>query len=183
VGAMVPLLNPIGGDAPGPAPPTWCLALAIVAAAGYDLTMRGTRFGLELRVLGASPRAAEPSGIRGKATIIRVLLVSGSIAGLTGLQDVLAGDDPMTLDGIGGYGLTAIAVALLGRNSGLGVVAAALLFSCLDQAGFGIGRGTDVPREVTVILQGVLFLTTVVAYQLARRLTDRRRLEDRDGRA
>jgi general nucleoside transport system permease protein len=183
VGSMVPFFNTIGFDPRGPAPPTWGFVLAIVAAAVYALTVRRTRFGFELRVLGTSPRAAEPSGIRSNALIIKVMLVSGLLAGLTGLQDVLATDGPMTLDDVRGYGLTAIAVALLGRNSGLGIVAAALLFSFLDRASFGIGLNTDVAREVTGILQGVIVLTVVIAYEVVRRMTDRRQLKDQDDRA
>jgi general nucleoside transport system permease protein len=76
---------------------------------------------------------------------------------------VLAIDDRMKLDYIRGYGFTAIAVALLGRNSGVGIVAAALLSSFLDRASTGMGLSTGVPKEVTFILQGVIILTIVVA--------------------
>jgi general nucleoside transport system permease protein len=183
VGSMVPFFNTIGFDPRGPAPPTWGFVLAIVAAAMYALTVRRTRFGFELRVLGTSPRAAEPSGIRSNALIIKVMLVSGLIAGLTGLLDVLATDGPMTLDDVRGYGLTAIAVALLGRNSGLGIVAAALLFSFLDRASSGIGLNTDVPKEVTTIMQGVIILTIVIAYGVVRRMTARRQLREQHDRA
>jgi ABC-type uncharacterized transport system permease subunit len=183
VGSMVPFFNSIGFDFRGSAPLTWFFVLAIVAAAVYALTVRRTRFGFELRVLGTNPRAAEPSGIRSNAMIIKVMLVSGAIAGLAGLQDVLAIDDRMKLDYIRGYGFTAIAIALLGRNSGLGIVAAALLFSFLDWASSGIGLYTDVPKEVTVILQGVIILTTVIAYELARRMTARGQLREQDERA
>jgi len=183
VGSMVPFFNTIGFDPRGPAPPTWGFVLAIVAAAVYALTVRRTRFGFELRVLGTSPRAAEPSGIRSNALIIKVMLVSGLIAGLTGLLDVLATDGPMTLDDVRGYGFTGIAVALLGRNSGAGIVAAALLFSFLDRASSGIGLNTDVPKEVTTIMQGVIILTIVIAYEVVRRMTARRQLREQHDRA
>jgi general nucleoside transport system permease protein len=171
------------GPTRDPASPTWLFALAIVAAAAYALTMRRTRFGFELRVLGANPRAAEPSGIRGKATIVKVMLMSGAIAGLAGLQDVLAVDDRGTLDDIRGYGFIAIAIALLGRNSGLGIVAAALLFSLLDQASSGIALHTEVPGEVTDVLQGAIILTSVIAFELVRRMTARRQLREQHDRA
>jgi ABC-type uncharacterized transport system permease subunit len=171
------------GPSRDPASPTWLLALAIVAAAAYALTMRRTRFGFELRVLGTNPRAAEPSGIGGKATIVKVMLMSGAIAGLAGLQDVLAVDDPITLDDIRGYGFIAIAIALLGRSSGLGIVAAAVLFSLLDQASSGIALHTEVPGEVTDVLQGAIILTSVIAFELVRRMTARRQLREQHDRA
>jgi general nucleoside transport system permease protein len=183
VGSMVPFFNSIGFDFRGSAPLTWFFVLALVGAVAYALTVRRTRFGFELRVLGTNPKAAEPAGIRSNAMILKALLLSGAIAGLAGLQDVLAIDDRMKLDYIRGYGFTAIAVALLGRNSGLGIVAAALLFSFLDRASTGIGLNTDVPKEVTFILQGVIILTIVVAYEIVRRLAARRQLREQHERA
>jgi ABC-type uncharacterized transport system permease subunit len=183
VGSMVPFFNSIGFDFRGSAPVTWFFVLAIVAAALYALTVRRTRFGYELRVIGTNPRAAEPSGIRSNSMILRAMLLSGAIAGLVALQDVLGIDDRMKLDYIRGYGFTGIAIALLGRNSGLGIVAAALLFSFLDRAKGGIGLNTDVPSEVTTIMQGVIILTIVIAYEVVRRMTARRQLREQHERA
>jgi ABC-type uncharacterized transport system permease subunit len=70
VGSMVPFFNSIGFDFRGSAPVTWLFVLAIVAAILYALTVRRTRFGFELRVLGTNPRAAEPAGIRSNAMIL-----------------------------------------------------------------------------------------------------------------
>jgi ABC-type uncharacterized transport system permease subunit len=92
---------------------------------------------------------------------------------------VLAIDDRMKLDYIRGYGFTAIAVALLGCNSGVGIVAAALLSSFLDRASTGMGLSTGVPKEVTFILQDVIILTIVVAYEVVRRLAARGQLRER----
>jgi simple sugar transport system permease protein len=183
VGSMVPFFNSIGVDFRGSAPVTWFFVLAIVAAVLYALTVRRTRFGFELRVLGTNPRAAEPSGIRSNAMIMKAMLLSGAIAGLVALQDVIGIDDRMKLDYIRGYGFTGIAIALLGRNSGAGIVAAALLFSFLDRASSGIGLNTDVPKEVTTIMQGVIILTIVIAYEVVRRMTARRQLREQRDRA
>jgi general nucleoside transport system permease protein len=92
---------------------------------------------------------------------------------------VLAIDDRMKLDYIRGYGFTAIAVALLGCNSGVGIVAGALLSSFLDRASTGMGLSTGVPKEVTFILQDVIILTIVVAYEVVRRLAARGQLRER----
>jgi len=183
VGSMVPFFNSIGFDFRGSAPVTWFFVLAIVAAVLYALTVRRTRFGFELRVLGTNPRAAEPSGIRSNSMLLKAMLLSGAIAGLVALQDVIGIDDRMKLDYIRGYGFTGIAIALLGRNSGLGIVAAALLFSFLDRASSGIGLNTTVPKEVTTIMQGVIILTIVIAYELVRRMTARRQLREQHDRA
>jgi simple sugar transport system permease protein len=180
---MVPFFNSIGFDFRGSAPVTWFFVLAIVAAVLYAFTVRRTRFGFELRVLGTNPRAAEPSGIRSNAMMLKAMLLSGAIAGLVGLQDVIGIDDRMKLDYIRNYGFTGIAIALLGRNSGLGIVAAALLLSFLDRASSGIGLNTNVPKEVTSIMGGVIIITIVIAYEVVRRMTARRQLREQHERA
>jgi general nucleoside transport system permease protein len=183
IGSMVPFFNSIGFNFRSSAPLSWLFAFALLAAVVYAVVVRRTRFGFELRVLGINPRAAEPAGIRANAMILKAMLISGAVAGLAGLQDVLAIDDRMKLDYVRGYGFTAIAIALVGRNSGLGVVAAALLFSFLDRGSSGIGLQTDVPKEVTQILQGVIILTIVIAYEVVRRLAARRQLREQHERA
>jgi general nucleoside transport system permease protein len=183
VGSMVPFFNSIGFNFRASSPVTWLFLLAVVGAAVYAFVVRRTRFGFELRVLGTNPRAAEPAGIRSNTMMLKAMLLSGAVAGLAGLQDVLGFDGYMKLDYVRGYGFTAIAIALIGRNTGLGIVAGALLFSYLDRASSGIGLNTGVPKEVTLILQGVIILTIVVAYELVRRAAARRQLKEAHERA
>lgn len=178
VGSMVPFLNSIGFDFRASLPITWLFVLALVAAAIYGFVIQRTRFGYEVRVVGTNPRAAEPSGIHVNAMFLKVMLISGAIAGLAGLQDVLGIEGFMKLDYVRGYGFTGIAIALLGRNTGIGIVAAALLFAFLDRSASGIGLQTEVPKEVTVILQGVILLTIVVAYSIVGRMAARTRLRE-----
>jgi general nucleoside transport system permease protein len=183
VGRMAGFFNSLGFNFRPSVPLTWFLVLALVAAVVYALTIRRTRFGYELRVLGTNPRAAEPSGIRTNAMFMKAMLLSGAVAGLVGLQEVLALEGVMKIDYVRGFGFAGIAIALLGRNSGLGIVAAALLFAFLDRSATGIELRTDVPSEVIIILQGVLILSIVVAFELVRRLAARRRLQETHERA
>jgi ABC-type uncharacterized transport system permease subunit len=183
VGRMAGFFNSLGFNFRPSVPLTWFFMFALVAAVAYALTIRRTRFGYELRVLGTNPRAAEPSGIRTNAMFMKAMLLSGAVAGLAGLQDVLGLEGVMKIDYVRGYGFAGIAIALLGRNSALGIVAAALLFAFLDRSATGIELRTDVPSEVTIILQGVLILSIVVAFELVRRLAARRRLEETHERA
>ena len=112
--------------------------------------------------------------------------VEGLRDGLTcliGLPDLLGSTHHYGTEFTAGLGFLGIAVALLGRNSGLGIVAGALLFSFLDRASSGIGLNTDVPKEVTTIMQGVIILTIVIAYEVVRRMTARRQLREQHERA
>jgi general nucleoside transport system permease protein len=57
------------------------------------------------------------------------------------------------------------------------------LFSYLDRAATGIGLRTEVPKELVTILQGVILLTIVIAFELSSRAAARRRLQEVQERA
>jgi simple sugar transport system permease protein len=77
-------------------------------------------------------------------------------------------------------GFNGITVAFLGRNHPAGIPLAAILIGMLSRGQDGIAVLTDLPTEILIILQGVLILTVVIAYELvSRRITRRRQQEVR----
>ena len=117
-----------------------------------------TTLGYEVRAVGFNPDAAAYGGINVKKNIIRAMAISGAFAGLAGAVDMLGYLYHTTqLDlPISQVGFLGIAVALLGRNSAVGVFFSALLFGGLL---FGTTHG----------LQGVV--NPVVTPELAGQLT------------
>jgi len=175
----------VGGmpGAPAPGALTWMLPLALLAVLAWWLAARFSRFGLKLRVLGMARHEALLAGVRPSITLATALLLSGAVAGLCGLQDALApggphaaaglaGGAPLDLDlaaGPGltyGYGLAGVAVALAGRGSPAGLVAAALAFPLLGQ----VAAAAHMPPQAAAILQGVALIAVLAATALARRL-------------
>jgi simple sugar transport system permease protein len=73
----------------------------------------------------------------------------------------------------GNYGFTGIAIALLGRNHPVGIAFGALLWAFLDVSAQILDL-TGVPREIIVIMQGVIVLSVVIAYEVTRRVKVRR---------
>lgn len=144
-------------------PPRIPLNLAFVAALAacglvYLLLWR-TRWGYELRATGANAAAAACGGIATGRQVVAAMALSGALAGLVGVHEVL-GYRYRYYDGFSaGLGFTGIAVALLGRNHPAGVVLAALLFGALTRGGLFVGIFSDhVSRDVVVVLQGVAVL-------------------------
>jgi simple sugar transport system permease protein len=74
-----------------------------------------------------------------------------------------------TLDFTTGLGFAGIAVALLGRNHPVGMAVAALLFGFLSSSAQILDL-KDVPKEIVGIMQGVILLSVVVAYEVVRRI-------------
>jgi general nucleoside transport system permease protein len=143
--------------------------LAVVAAAVYGMVMNRTRFGFELKASGLSPTAAAAGGVNAKKMIVVSLLVSGAVAGLVGMPEILGRDHAYTLNFAAGYGFAGIGIALLGRNHPVGIAFGSLLWAFLEKAK-GALDNEGVPREIATIMQGSIVLSVVVAYEIVKRM-------------
>jgi ABC-type uncharacterized transport system permease subunit len=145
--------------------------MVFVAAAlgvAYAFMLNRTRFGFELKASGESPTAAAAGGVDARRMVIVALLLSGAVAGLVGLPELLGRDYAYTLTSPQGYGFTGIAVALLGRNHPVGIALGALLWAFLDKSALALDN-VGVPREIVLIMQGSVVLSVIVAYEIVRR--------------
>jgi simple sugar transport system permease protein len=101
--------------------------------------------------------------------VIYSLLISGAVAGLVGMPQLLGGSTrSYSLDFPVGLGFTGIAIALLGRNNAIGMALSALLFAFLDSSSI-ILDFNGVSKEIVLIMQGTIVLSVVVVYELVRR--------------
>jgi len=157
------------------------ILVAALVGVLFHLFLTRTRVGYDLRATGLNPFAAEASGVDPKATVMRTMLLSGAVAGLIGLPEVLGDSYKYDLAFTRGLGFTGIAVALVGRNHPAGVAIGALLFGWLDSAAPILDVVGDTPREIVSILQGVVVLSAVVSYEVVNRV--RRSQEARDAAA
>jgi ABC-type uncharacterized transport system permease subunit len=118
-----------------------------------------TRYGYALRVVGQNEAAAIYGGISPARQIMIAMTISGALAGLVGLNEILGAQHRLILGFTGGYGFVGIAVALMGRNHPVGVILAALLFGALYQGGSELSF--DMPalsRDIVVVIQGLVIL-------------------------
>jgi ABC-type uncharacterized transport system permease subunit len=145
------------------------LLVAIVVGMVIAVLINRTRFGFDLRATGLSPSAATASGVNARGMVIKTMLLSGAIAGLIGLPDLLGENHLFGTQFTGGLGFLGIAVALLGRNTPVGIALAALLFAFLDRAALPL-QFADIPSSVVTIVQGTIVLAVVIANEIARRL-------------
>ncbi|HEY8416062.1 MAG TPA: ABC transporter permease [Thermaerobacter sp.] len=153
----------------------WFFPVALASAVLLYLLLWRTPFGFEVRAVGLNPEAARAAGIRVERVQLRAFLLSGAIAGLTGLSDLLGYFGYLDIDFPRGYGFTGIAVALLGANHPLGIVLASFLFAFLQRGGLGMQALADVPREVVTVMEGVIILTMLIVAAVGTRML--RRLE------
>jgi general nucleoside transport system permease protein len=118
-----------------------------------------TTWGYDLRATGANAAAADYGGIAVRRQIVLAMAISGGLAGMVGVNEVL-GYRYRYYDGFSdNYGFTGIAVALLGRNHPGGVIASALLFAVLARGGVPVDAFTEhVTKDIVQILQALIIL-------------------------
>ncbi|MDT3425909.1 simple sugar transport system permease protein [Paenibacillus forsythiae] len=143
------------------------LILALVAVVIYYLMIRFTRWGYELRIIGANPTAARYAGIHIKRHIIIVMLISGGLAGLAGMTEV-SGVSHKLMQGLSpGYGYTAIIVAWLAKLNPLGLVVTSVMFGGLIVGGFSV-QTIGLPSSISEMLQGAILFFLIAGDMVTR---------------
>jgi general nucleoside transport system permease protein len=144
--------------------------IAIGLGVGYHYLVNKSRFGYELRTSGLNPGAALAAGVNPKRMILTTMLISGAVAGLVGMPNLLQREHEFTQQFPFLLGFGGIAVALVGRQKAGGMAMAALLFAFLTRSAQSLTspptRGT---KEISQIMQGTMILAAVVAYEVVRR--------------
>ena len=156
---------------------SWLFPIAMVASGIVWFLFRRMRLGYEARVVGSSAGSARAGGIAIGGVQIKLFLISGALAGLTGMQQVLVERGALVQNYEAQLGFTGIAVAFLGQNNPIGIVFAAVLWAILSRGETALQLGTNLPREFVIILQGILIFSVVVVYQVAKRRLARRELQ------
>lgn len=170
------IFTALGFDAPGGIALQGFLVVAIAIGIFYYMLVKRTRFGFELRASGMNPGAARLSGVAPKKMVLTTMMISGGVAGMVGLSTMFGNLYAYTQDFPRNFGFTGIAVALLGRNSAVGMALGALLFGFMERSALILDL-EDTPKEVVQIMQGVVVLAVVVAYEVVNRMIERREVK------
>jgi len=161
---------------------------ALAALLVFWVVLNRTRTGFEVRAVGFNPEAARAAGISVGRNYVLVMAICGLFAGFAGSLDVLGWQFRVATNDIeiSQIGFLGIAVALLGRNTAVGVLFSALLFGALvtgtsvrnlDPTVFEPAKAVN----LTWIIQGLVVLLVsadilvVYLWRLRSRLRRRRR--------
>jgi ABC-type uncharacterized transport system permease subunit len=141
------------------------LFIALAALLVFWVILNRTTLGYEVRAVGFNPEAAAASGISVRRNYITVMAICGLFAGLAGAIDILGWQFRIATNDIqaNAIGFTGIAVALLGRNTAVGVLFSALLFGAMN-TGTSV-RNLDpavfepaLASNLTAVIQGLVVL-------------------------
>jgi len=136
------------------------LLFAFVIVILFVVIFRNSRWGYEIKVIGASERAARYAGMNIKRNMYIVMIMSGAICGLAGMAEVsgIAGRLQPSLSP--GYGYTAIIVAWLAKLNPVAIVFVALLFGVLQVGGYLV-QTYGVPASIAAMIQGAILFFVV----------------------
>ncbi|CDP50607.1 Predicted nucleoside ABC transporter, permease 1 c omponent [Devosia sp. DBB001] len=145
----------------GYAPVNVTIIFAIAALIGTYILIWHTKLGFAMRTLGKNPTASRYAGISNSKLIMITMTISGALAGLVAVNEVLGVQNRLVLDFPSGYGFVGIAVALMGRNHPIGIALAAMLFGALYQGGLELQFYMPaITREMIVVIQALVILFT-----------------------
>ncbi len=136
------------------------LLIAIAAAAVFAFLLWRTSLGYEIRAVGQSQKAARYAGVSVRRTIIVTMLIAGAFSGLAGAVQIAGVDHNLTDKYFSDTtGFDAIAVALLGLGSGVGIVLAAILFGALHAGGQVMQADAGISSNLVLILQALILFS------------------------
>jgi simple sugar transport system permease protein len=136
------------------------LVIALVALALFAFLLWRTSLGYEIRAVGQSQRAARYAGINVPRTVIVTMLIAGAFSGLAGAIQIAGVDHNLSDKYFNDTtGFDAIAVALLGLGSAVGILFASILFGALHAGGSVMQSDAGISSSLVQILQALILFS------------------------
>jgi simple sugar transport system permease protein len=124
-----------------------------------------TTFGYEIRMLGFNKRNARYGGINVRSTILKAIALSGGLAGLAGVIEVMGIHKKILLGFSANYGWDGIAVALIAQTNPLAVIPAGILMGAMRVGGRIMGLEHGIPLEmVRIVVAVILMFVTAIGF-------------------
>ena len=140
----------------------WGLIIGLVAALILWLMVRKTVLGFEIRAVGENKAAARFAGIPVDATMLKVALISGGLAGLAGVGEVAGVKGYLSSDLSPGFGYSGIVVAMLAGLSPIGTVVAAVFVAAVFVGADSMSRATGISSYIADLVVALSLLCVLV---------------------
>lgn len=147
------------------------IVFAAIAVLAMAVVMGRMLKGFEIRVLGNAPRAGRFAGFSRDRMVFFCFLLSGGLAGLAGICEVMSTVGQLQPTISPGYGFTAIIIAFLGRLNPVGVLLAGLLLAISYLGGEAAQVSLGVSDKIAKVFQGILLFfvlacDTLILYRI-----------------
>lgn len=132
--------------------------LAVLAAVAVWFVLTRTVPGFRVRMLGHNPEMAARTGVSVESMSVKVMFVSGGLAGLAGCSIILGEQYRVRPEFAIGFGFAGIAVALIARSNVLAAIPAAMLFGGILAGGNLLEARVQVPNAIVNVIQGSIIV-------------------------
>jgi general nucleoside transport system permease protein len=137
----------------------WSIVIIIVIVVLLHILIYKTTFGYKLRAVGQNQLAAKTSGIESDKMIIYAMSLGGGLSGLAGTLFVMGRPPYRYIANMQStFGFDGIAVSLIGLNTPLGILFAALFFGYLKQSRINLDLRSKIPSETVMVFQALIIL-------------------------
>ena len=140
----------------------WGLVIGVAAALLLWLMVRKTVLGFEIKAVGENQAAARFAGIPVNATMLKVALISGGLAGLAGVSEVSGVKGYLSSDLSPGFGYSGIVVAMLAGLSPIGTVFAAIFVAAVFVGADSMSRATGISNYLADLVVALSLLCVLV---------------------
>ncbi|MBN2050344.1 MAG: ABC transporter permease [Spirochaetales bacterium] len=146
----------------------WGIILAVIIAVLVYFFLYHTTTGYEIRMTGSNRKFARFGGINIIKVVILSQVISGALAGVGGIFEVMGIHGRFNWQTSPGYGWDGVIVAIIGRNHPILIIFASLFLSYLRVGGSVVNLMADVPTEMVSVIQSVIILLITAEAFLSR---------------
>ncbi len=132
------------------------LIYALAALVLFHLFLSRTRWGLEMRAVGANAEAARRNGIPLGRYIMALMFIGGGLAGLAGMAEVSAIHGQLRPSISPGYGYIGFLISWMAMGNAAGILAAAFLLAIITAGGDILQMTLRIPGSVVNILMAII---------------------------
>ena len=132
------------------------ILIVLALTIGLYIYLKYSKQGYEISVVGESMRTAQYSGINVRKVIIRTMVVSGVLCGLSGFLIGAGLDQSVTTESVGGQGFTAIIVSWLANFNPLVMIVTSGLISFLNSGAAQISQDFNVSGALPDVIVGII---------------------------
>ncbi len=118
--------------------------------------LKYSKHGYEISVVGESENTARYIGINVKKVVVRTVLLSGAVCGITGFLLVAGTHHTITANTVEGQGFTAIMVSWLAKFNPFVMAGVSLLITFLDRGAGEIATMLRLNQSVSDIMTGII---------------------------
>ncbi len=132
------------------------IIIALVLTVAMYIYLRYSKQGYEISVVGESESTARYVGIKVEKVILRTMLISGAICGLTGLLLVSGTSHTITTTIGDNRGFTAVMVAWLAKFNPIGMIFSSFLLVFMSRGASEISTMFGLNKSIGDILTGII---------------------------